>query len=70
MNLNVFIIFLGSCKNKHTKNRRGNNPGGPVVNAYASTAEGMGLISGWETKILNDLWCSQKQNKKKTAENR
>ena len=27
----------------------------------ASTAGGMGLISGWGTKILYALWCSQKE---------
>ena len=34
---------------------------------FTSTAEGMGLIPGWGTKILNALWHSKKKKKKENV---
>ena len=34
------------------------------IRVCISTAEGMGLIPGWGTKILHAVWHSQKKKKK------
>ena len=35
------------------------------IRLHAYTTEGMGLMSGWGTKIPHILWCGQKLKKKK-----
>ena len=37
-------------------------PGSPLVIVCASTAEGVGSIPGWGTKILHAVWCGRKKN--------
>ena len=43
------------------KRHHGDFPGGPGVGTPASTAGGMGSISGGGTKISYALWCGQKK---------
>lgn len=67
--MSPFIILF--CSQSRFNGPSWDLPGGPVVRTSASTAEGMGLLPGWGTRISHVVWYSQKRKmlKKKSLLN-